>query len=101
MAPDLRGVRMLVVGTSREQEMGRVPGALAELARVSRRVTLRGLRAGDVAQFVRTAAGVAPLFESALHRFDVRIVYRQPQIVAPQVADRPGGGKRRRRGRRD
>jgi tetratricopeptide (TPR) repeat protein len=59
IAPDLRGVRMLVVGTYREQEMGRVPGALADLARVSMRVTLRGLRAGDVRAFIRATAGVA------------------------------------------
>ena len=35
----------------------------------------------------------APLFEAALHRFDVRIVYRQPQAVASQVADGAGCGE--------
>lgn len=60
LAPDLRGAKLLVIGTYREQEMGRVPGALADLARVGRRVTLGGLRAGEVARFVHEVSGVAP-----------------------------------------
>ena len=54
---------------------------------VNRRVSRRE----DVHRFVRPAAGVTPLGESAFHRFDVHVVYRQAEAAVAHVADGAGG----------
>lgn len=65
LARELRGARLLVVGTYRDIELGRqhpLAETLAELAReqLSQRILLRGLAARDVARFIELAAGVKP-----------------------------------------
>jgi tetratricopeptide (TPR) repeat protein len=59
LAPELRRVRSLLVTTYREREMQRMPRLLAEIARVSERIPLRGLAVEDVGAFVRTRTAAA------------------------------------------
>ena len=65
MARELRGARVLLLGTYRDVELGRqhpLVHTLGELAReqLSRRVFLRGLTADDVARFIEITAGLTP-----------------------------------------
>src|SRR5262249_16938646 len=59
LAPELRRVRCLLVTTYRAREMQRMPRLLAEIARVSERIPLRGLAVEDVGAFVRTRTAAA------------------------------------------
>jgi class 3 adenylate cyclase len=65
LARELAALRVLVVGTYRDVELGRqhpLEQTLAELARsqLSERVVLRGLTAEDVARFIELSAGRTP-----------------------------------------
>ena len=65
LAQELRGARVLLVGTYRDVELGRkhpLADALASLARTegSQRVLLRGLQEDDVGRFIAQAAHVEP-----------------------------------------
>jgi class 3 adenylate cyclase/tetratricopeptide (TPR) repeat protein len=65
VARELRGSRLLILGTYRDVELGRrhpLVQTLGELAReqTSRRILLRGLTERDVSRFVEVAAGVTP-----------------------------------------
>jgi len=65
LARELRGARLLVIGTYRDMELGRqhpLAQTLAELAReqLSERVVLRGLSEHDVGRFIEITAGLKP-----------------------------------------
>jgi class 3 adenylate cyclase len=65
LARELRGARLVVVGTYRDIELGRqhpLAQTLAELTREQRsqRVVLRGLNAQDVGRFIEITAGLKP-----------------------------------------
>src|SRR5262249_24937373 len=65
LARELRGSRLLVLGTYRDVELRRqhpLAHTLAALAReeLSQRILLRGLSEGDVARFIEITAGIAP-----------------------------------------
>ena len=65
LARELRGARLLVIGTYRDVGLGRqhpLSQTLAELAReqLSERTLLRGLSEHDVARFIEITAGVKP-----------------------------------------
>jgi class 3 adenylate cyclase/tetratricopeptide (TPR) repeat protein len=100
LARELRGSRLLILGTYRDVELGRrhpLVQALGELAReqTSRRILLRGLSERDVTRFVEVAAGVSasPKLIRAVHRqtegnpFFVNEVVRL--LVAERRLDRP------------
>jgi class 3 adenylate cyclase len=65
LARELRGVRLLLIGTYRDVDVGRqhpLSQALAELAReqLAQRILLRGLGEHDVARFIEATAGLKP-----------------------------------------
>jgi class 3 adenylate cyclase len=65
LASELRGARLLVVGTYRDVELRRqhpLSQTLGELAReqLSQRIVLRGLAREDVARFIEITAGLTP-----------------------------------------
>lgn len=63
VARELRGERLLMLGTYRETELRQsmaAARALGDLARSSHRLTLSGLTADDVGQYVLAASGQAP-----------------------------------------
>jgi len=65
MARELRGARLLVIGTYRDVDLGRqhpLSQTLGELTReqLSQRILLRGLTQKDVARFIEMTAGIAP-----------------------------------------
>jgi tetratricopeptide (TPR) repeat protein len=67
IARELRDRRLLMLGTYRETELRQVMAAarvLGDLARSSHRLTLAGLTADDVAQYVVAACGRAPAPET-------------------------------------
>ena len=75
LARELAALRVLVVGTYRDVELGRqhpLEQTLAELARnrLSERVVLRGLTADDVARFIELSAGrtAPPALADAVYR---------------------------------
>jgi class 3 adenylate cyclase len=75
---DMRGARLLCVGTYRDIELGRqhpLAQTLAELAReqLSQRILLRGLTARDVGRFIELTAGLSP--PAAL----VKALYRETE----------------------
>jgi class 3 adenylate cyclase len=78
MARELRGSRLLVLGTYRDVELRRahpLSQTLGELSRegLSQRILLRGLTAHDVKRFVEVTAGVTPPKEL------VEAVYRETE----------------------
>lgn len=71
VAREIRGSRLLVIGTLRDAEMRQttaVRRALADLTRVCARVPLAGLDVDDVAAFVTAAGGAPPALVEAVHR---------------------------------
>ncbi len=65
LARELRGARLMVLGTYRDVELRRehpLADALGELAReqLSQRILLRGLSERDVARFIEITAGMSP-----------------------------------------
>src|SRR5262249_14202214 len=65
LARELRGARLLVVGTYRDIDLGRhhpLAQALGELAReqLTQRIVLRGLSERDVGRFIEITAGLTP-----------------------------------------
>ncbi|MDQ4064823.1 MAG: protein kinase, partial [Actinomycetota bacterium] len=65
VARELRDMRVLVIGTYREEELGRqhpLSQALGNLsrARLSDRVVLRGLTQDEVGHFIELSAGISP-----------------------------------------
>lgn len=63
LARDLRGVRLLVVGTYRDVEVGRSPSladSFGELVRDGQLTTLRGLARDDVKDLIGDLVGAAP-----------------------------------------
>jgi predicted ATPase/class 3 adenylate cyclase/tRNA A-37 threonylcarbamoyl transferase component Bud32 len=101
LARELRGARLLVLGTYRDVEVRRqhpLAETLGELARqqLSQRILLRGLTERDVDRFIEVAAGISP--PQAL----VEAVYRETEgnpffvneivrlLVAEGRMERPG-----------
>jgi tetratricopeptide (TPR) repeat protein len=75
LARELKGARLLVIGTYRDTELGRqhhLAQTLAELARhgLSKRILLGGLTAQHVARYIELTAGMAPSqsLAAAVHR---------------------------------
>jgi hypothetical protein len=65
LARELRGARLLVIGTYRDIELGRrhpITLTLGELAheQLAERIVLRGLSERDVARFIEVSAGIEP-----------------------------------------
>jgi tetratricopeptide (TPR) repeat protein len=60
LAPELRRSRTLLLGTYREREMKRSPRLLAEVARVSERIPLRGFELDEVNDFIKNRVDHAP-----------------------------------------
>jgi class 3 adenylate cyclase len=63
LARDLRGARLMLIGTYRENEMrnsNELSGLIAEAEREGTRLPLRGLAEADVGQFIESAAGISP-----------------------------------------
>ncbi|MBV8140232.1 MAG: AAA family ATPase [Deltaproteobacteria bacterium] len=63
LARDLRGARLMLIGTYRETEMRNsdvLSGLIAEAEREGTRLPLRGLAESDVGQLIESAAGISP-----------------------------------------
>lgn len=91
---ELRGARVLIVGTYRDVELGRqhpLAQTLGELAReqLSRRILLRGLTEADVERFIQITAGISPPGDlvSAVYRETEGNPFFVNEIVRLLVAD--------------
>ena len=78
LARELRGARLLIIGSYRDAELSRqhpLSQALADLAReqLSERILLRGLTEADVGRFIEITAGLKP------HEALVEAVYRETE----------------------
>src|SRR5262249_23258381 len=78
LVSELRGARLLVIGTYRDVELRRqhpLSQTLGELAReqLSQRIVLRGLAPEDVARFIEITAGLTP------HQAVVEAVYKETE----------------------
>src|SRR5262249_22057497 len=98
---ELRGMRLLLVGTYRTTEIDERPGLTESLARAARRVQLRGLDPKEIRRVMKDTAGVAPApgLIADIHRITegnpffigecVRMLEAEGALGSPDLASLP------------